>query len=179
MSESQHDPQGPQRAGERLKAAREAAGMSVTQVADQLRLSASVVEALEQGQYGVIGAQVFVRGYLKRFADLVGEDTSLADAATQQHAWGAATTDLTSTRLRALDGTGDRVRIGRWPLVVAAVLLALWGIYWWAQRASAPRAAAPAADVVQEQVVTSPALGDASGAATLTAAAAAPAPAHA
>jgi cytoskeleton protein RodZ len=161
MSEAQLDPLGPPRAGERLRAARERAGLSLTQVADQLRLSASVVEALEQGQYGLIGAQVFVRGYLKRYAELVGEDPTLANTAAQQHAWGNPVADLATTRLRPLDGTGDRVHLGRWPLVVAAVLLGLWGIYWWAQRAAAPRAAAATSDVVQEQVVTPPALGGA------------------
>jgi len=175
MSEAQHDPQGPPRAGERLKAARERASMSLTQVADQLRLSASVIEALEQGQYNVIGAQVFVRGYIKRYAELVGEDPSLADSAAQQHAWRDPAVELTSTRLRPLDGMGDRRHIGRWPLVVAAVLLCLWGIYWWAQRAAAPRAAAASTDVVQEQVVTPPALGTAPAAAAGSAAAEAPA----
>ena len=161
MNEAQHDPLGPPRAGERLRSARERAGLSLTQVADQLRLSASVVEALEQGQYGVIGAQVFVRGYLKRYAELVGEDPMLADTAAQQHAWGNPAADLATTRLRPLDGTGDRVHLGRWPLVVTAILLGLWGIYWWAQRAAAPRAAAATSDVVQEQVVAPPALGGA------------------
>ena len=166
MSEAGHDPQGAPRAGERLKAARERAGMSLTQVADQLRLSASVIEALEQGQYGVIGAQVFVRGYLRRYAELVGEDPALADSAAQQHAWRDPAADLATTRLRPLDGMGDRVCIGKLPLVVGAVLLCLWGVSWWAQRAAAPHAAAPSYDVVQEQVVAPPALGAPTGAAS-------------
>lgn len=163
MSEAALDPQGPPRAGERLKAARERAGLSQTQVADQLRLSAAVIEALEQGNYAFIGAQVFVRGYLKRYAELVGEDPALAESAAQQHAWSDPTADMTSTRLRPLDGTGDRLRIGKLPLVVGAVLVCLWGIYWWAQRATAPRNAASGGDLVQEQVVAPPALGVAPG----------------
>lgn len=60
-----------QTVGERLKAAREAAGMTAQQAADTLRLDAWVIEALESGDYARIGPSVYGKGHMKRYAALL------------------------------------------------------------------------------------------------------------
>ena len=58
--------------GERLRSARKARALSVAQVAESLRLEEASVVALEDGRFDAMGAPVFVRGHLKRYAQLVG-----------------------------------------------------------------------------------------------------------
>ncbi len=58
--------------GKLLKKAREAMGMEVATVAEQLHLSRVMVEALEEENYEILPARVFVRGYYRNFARLVG-----------------------------------------------------------------------------------------------------------
>ena len=60
--------------GGRLREARQAAGLSVPEVASRLRMPVHVVEALEEGHWQVIGASVFVRGQLRSYARLLGID---------------------------------------------------------------------------------------------------------
>jgi cytoskeleton protein RodZ len=60
-------------AGARLRAGRENRGLSVPQAAERLHFDARVVEALEAEDYAALGADVYVRGYLRRYAELVGD----------------------------------------------------------------------------------------------------------
>lgn len=57
--------------GQRLKAAREAAGMSLESVAQQLRLSMTIMRALEADDYERLPEPAFVKGYLRNYARLV------------------------------------------------------------------------------------------------------------
>jgi cytoskeleton protein RodZ len=56
----------------RLRAARETQGISVDDVAHDLHLDREVIVALESADYGVLGAPVFIRGYLRSYARLMG-----------------------------------------------------------------------------------------------------------
>jgi len=58
--------------GERLRSARKARALSVSQVAEALHLEETSVVALEEGRFDAMGAPVFVRGHLRRYAVLVG-----------------------------------------------------------------------------------------------------------
>lgn len=60
-------------AGARLRAARERKGMSVVEAADALRVDPVLVEALERDDYAALGAPVFAKGHLRRYAMLTGE----------------------------------------------------------------------------------------------------------
>ncbi|PZU27577.1 MAG: DUF4115 domain-containing protein [Stenotrophomonas sp.] len=60
--------------GEQLRRAREAAGLSLDQVAAQLRMPQQVVAALEAEQWSRLGASVFVRGQLRSYARLLKVD---------------------------------------------------------------------------------------------------------
>jgi cytoskeleton protein RodZ len=58
--------------GERLRSARKARALTLEQAAFSIRLEASVLRALEDERYAVLGAAVFVRGHLKAYARLLG-----------------------------------------------------------------------------------------------------------
>jgi hypothetical protein len=58
--------------GERLKATRVKAGHDLDWVAAQLRLRKLVIEALESNSYENLPPPVFVQGYLRSYADILG-----------------------------------------------------------------------------------------------------------
>lgn len=60
--------------GEQLRAAREAKGLSVQQIAEQTKLKLVQVEALETGDYSSFPAMVYVRGSIRIYADVVKID---------------------------------------------------------------------------------------------------------
>jgi cytoskeleton protein RodZ len=66
-------PATPRSIGERLRAGRERSGLSVAAAAEKLHLDPKVIESLEADRFGELGASVYVRGHLKRYADFVGE----------------------------------------------------------------------------------------------------------
>ena len=59
------------RPGERLKKAREAKGFSLEQVSSTLKILPRMLEAIEKDSYKDLPEPVFVRGYLRLYADLV------------------------------------------------------------------------------------------------------------
>ena len=58
--------------GERLRAARLSMGYDLAKIAGELHLTVNVVEALEADDFKDVGARVFVRGYLRNYARVVG-----------------------------------------------------------------------------------------------------------
>jgi cytoskeleton protein RodZ len=66
-------PAAPRSIGERLRAGRERSGLSVAAAAEKLHLDLKVIEALEADRFADLGASVYVRGHLRRYADFVGE----------------------------------------------------------------------------------------------------------
>ena len=63
----------PRSIGERLRAGRERSGLSIAAAAEKLHLDSKVIEALEADRFADLGASVYVRGHLRRYADFVGE----------------------------------------------------------------------------------------------------------
>lgn len=61
-----------QGSGERLRSAREAAGLDLAGVAARLKVPVHIVEAIEAEDWARIGAPVFVRGHLRSYARLLG-----------------------------------------------------------------------------------------------------------
>lgn len=64
----------PRSPGQLLRNGREAAGLSIEQVAEKLHLLQSVVSSLEKDSYERIRGDTFVRGYMRNYARLVGLD---------------------------------------------------------------------------------------------------------
>ena len=68
--------------GQRLRTAREAAGLSIQDVASRLKMPVRVVESLEAEDWSRLGAPVFIRGQLRSYGRLLGLATSTVHAAS-------------------------------------------------------------------------------------------------
>jgi cytoskeleton protein RodZ len=132
--------------GARLRAAREHKGLTVLQAAERLHVDARVLDALEAEDFSSLGADVYVRGHLRRYADLTGES-----AAELQELYGAG----------APGGHPDLTRIPHSPaprassvLVLPALLLvvgaAIAGVVWWALKLPAQKPSQPSTAAVPQ-----------------------------
>ncbi|HVA27037.1 MAG TPA: RodZ domain-containing protein [Candidatus Baltobacteraceae bacterium] len=61
--------------GERFRAAREARGLSLSDVAEQIRIRSVYLAAIEDENWSVIGAPVYIRGFLRTYGRFLGLDT--------------------------------------------------------------------------------------------------------
>ncbi len=113
--------------GARLRAARERRSLTVLQAAEKLHVDARMLEALEGEDFASLGADVYVRGHLRRYAELVGE----SGAELQElyaNVQPAARPDL--TRIPRQERTSESARLAL-PALVVAVCLAAAGLLWW------------------------------------------------
>lgn len=105
--------------GERLRSARKARAMSVSQAAQALKLEESTILALEEGRFETLGAAVFIRGHLKRYAQLVGLSIEVVLEAYQASIPASAELPaLTRPRLAS-----EQVNLRMWGIWVVVPLL--------------------------------------------------------
>lgn len=76
MHPNQAAPEGDHGCGERLRRAREAAGLRLEDVAERLKMPVRVVRSLEEEDWARLGAPVFVRGQLRSYSRLLGIGTA-------------------------------------------------------------------------------------------------------
>ena len=119
-------------AGARLAQARERLGMSLEQVADKLKLDPHTIAALEVGDYRVIGAAVFVRGFLRRYAQLVGDSPAEIEALYARQPESSQAPDLARVAVHTERRHRPRKLISPWPAALGVVVLLAAGIWWWA-----------------------------------------------
>lgn len=131
-------PSEPDTAGARLARARARLGMSLEQVADKLKLDTQTVAALEAGEHQVIGAAVFVRGFLRRYAELVGESPAAIEDLHARRADAKLQPDLAQTGMHRIDPGAFGPKLGVVPALIAATVLGVAGAVWWALRAKSP-----------------------------------------
>lgn len=119
--------------GERLRAARLSMGYDLAKIASELHLTTPVVELLEADDYDDIGARVFVRGYLRNYARIVGMPIESIlrqfDEKWPDDGAGHATRVREAPRLPA-DGGPSRGLAGAMTWLVLVGLLALF-LMWW------------------------------------------------
>ena len=72
MTELEAGESGTTGPGAALRQAREQLGLSQQQTAEQLTLDVSVITALDADDFASLGADVFVKGHLRRYAALLG-----------------------------------------------------------------------------------------------------------
>lgn len=72
MTELEAGESGTTGPGAALRLAREQLGLSQQQAAEQLTLDVSVITALDADDFATLGADVFVKGHLRRYATLLG-----------------------------------------------------------------------------------------------------------
>jgi cytoskeleton protein RodZ len=118
--------------GGQLQAARERMGLDVAEAAEALRVDITVIEALEAGQFASLGAPVFVRGHLRHYAQLLGEPLEELTGRYATLHESSVSPDLANLPHPATGQTGKPP--ARWPLVVAAIVLILVAVIWWALR---------------------------------------------
>ena len=112
-----------------LRDARTAAGLSVTQVANKLNLTAQAVEALETNQYERLPGLTFARGYIRSYAKLLGLDDS--ELAKQFDQYAGLNMPLKS--VRSVDQVRESRRVSRGMLqfsVFFVFLIVLGAIYY-------------------------------------------------
>jgi cytoskeleton protein RodZ len=144
--------------GQRLKAERERKGLSVQKAADELHLDAWVVDALESGDYALIGPSVYTKGHLKRYAGVLGLPVAEVLEAYETRPSASAppsAAKAAAVRMRTSAPAGSEFQ---WVQIAgfAVVALGLAGVLWWkpwhprvavapAASAALPAAAASAA----------------------------------
>ena len=79
-------PNGAVAAGTLLRAGREAAGLSIAAVAQQLKLAPRQIAALEDGDFSKLPGRTFVRGFVRNYARLLRLDTDAVLAALPETA---------------------------------------------------------------------------------------------
>ncbi len=103
-------------------------GLTQLQMAEKLHVDPKVVESLEAERFEALGAPVFVRGHLKRYADFIGENHSeligIYTAASAQ----PALPDLTRLPKAAPDNKPSKLAVPALLVLIAFVLL---GVFWW------------------------------------------------
>jgi cytoskeleton protein RodZ len=67
--------------GERFRAAREARGLSLSDVAQQIRIRSVYLAAIEGESWSTIGAPVYIRGFIRTYARFLGLDPEASVAA--------------------------------------------------------------------------------------------------
>jgi cytoskeleton protein RodZ len=145
--------------GPQLAQAREALGLSREEVARQLKLAVQQVEALEAGHYHRLPGAVFVRGFIRNYARLVGRDPDeLVRAAGETLPAPVARPELPPSQ----DIPFPTARAKRWPryalaaLLVAAVSAAL-ELYWLGPERKEEGAQAPAVPAAEPVASAAPA----------------------
>jgi cytoskeleton protein RodZ len=133
-AEEASDPVG----GERLRLARRENDISVADIAKELHLDIPKVRALERNEFDVLGAPVFAKGHLRKYAELVGVSTDdvMTDYYQMNRAAGAPPVVGPKRKYTREIALGPWIGGGVVFIIVAATA------FWWFQREPAPPAAA-------------------------------------
>ncbi len=121
---------GPDTPGGMLRAERERRGYSLQHAAEDLHLDTWVIEALEANRFEALGAPVYARGHLRKYAALLG--LSPATLLERYEAMGGTPADPTpipvamSTPVRVV----ERRRVSKLPLWIAAAIAIVAGLAW-------------------------------------------------
>ena len=114
--------------GGRLRQAREAQGLQLEEVANELRVGAASLVALEENRFDALAAAVFARGYLKQYGTRLGLDVREL-LTLYERSVGESEVALAPTkgiRLR------DERQVSLWALAAFALVLVVGGLsYWW------------------------------------------------
>jgi cytoskeleton protein RodZ len=115
--------------GVRLRKVRIERGLSIEEVARQLRLSPRVISALEEGAYERLPSPTYVRGYLRSYAMLLGLAPQQLIDEFNTSPQAAQRADMTApTPVREAKSSDAMVRFGT--VLVAGIVLGL-AVLWW------------------------------------------------
>ncbi len=122
--------------GPQLRRERERRGLSAQKAADDLHLDLWVIEGLESDQYERVGPPVYVKGHIKKYADLLGLPVEDIVKSYQALASGTLSPGIAAQAVRVRPAIEQPPWL-KWG-VVALVLVLAGGFFGW--RAWHPRA---------------------------------------
>lgn len=135
--------------GAALAAARQAQNLSVADVAHQLKLSVSQIEALEAGAFTKLPGPIFVRGFIRNYARLLKLDP---EALLRSIEPGMPSSSPTAEAPPSQDIPFPPAETRRWPWYAMAVLLLIGVLaayeFYWNEPEFAVVKTPPAAEVV-------------------------------
>ncbi|MCP4992399.1 MAG: helix-turn-helix domain-containing protein [Gammaproteobacteria bacterium] len=116
--------------GVQLKALREAQHLDISRIAVQLHLSEDTLDALERDRFDDLPGAVFVQGYLRKYARLLGvSEAPIMEAYHQLMPESQRTSSLKINKLKQDVGSGDlMVKLVTWVIIIG--LMALVFIWW-------------------------------------------------
>lgn len=123
--------------GRRLRVARQARGLELDRIATELHLRPAMIESLEQDDYDALPGEVFVVGYIRKYARVVELDPEPLLAAYRQavpmttRAW-----LLRRTSPRSVRQVGSGHLVVRLVSIGVLILLAALAFIWWQGRES-------------------------------------------
>ena len=117
-------------AGERLAEARREQQIPVIEIAKELHLDEYKVRALERNDFEVIGAPVFAKGHLRKYAQLVKVDESEVMADYYHLDRSAAAPPVFAARSRPR----EMVSLTPWVSAIAVILVVATSYWWFAVR---------------------------------------------
>ena len=129
----------PEGIGATLRGAREAAGYSVADVAERMRLSHHLVENLEAERFDLFPVSVFLRGYLTSYARLLELDPGPVLKAYDRRGFGPP--QIHSQDSARSTNRGSEFTVTITTIVVIAVLIILSALWWreqWVRDAGLP-----------------------------------------
>ena len=132
-SQPEAESSGP-RGGERLAQARREQQISVLEVAKELHLDEPKVRALERNDFDVLGAPVFAKGHLRKYAQLVGvdEDDVFADYYAMTRSVSMPPIVVGRKKVRR------EISPGPWIAGIVVIIVAAAGYWWFAMRDTGP-----------------------------------------
>lgn len=131
-------------AGERLAAARRARDISLRDIAKELHLDEPKVQALEDNRFDDLGAPVFAKGHLRKYAELVG--VSVEDVLTDYYQLNRAA--AVPPVVGPVRRQPREIAIGPWLIAIAAVALVAGASAWWFARDPSTGVESPPATAV-------------------------------
>lgn len=115
--------------GETLREARDAMGLSLAQVEEATRIRTIYLHALEEEDHGRLPPPVYVRGFLKNYAQYLGLDPQHILSLYQP----AEVRAPTASAPMMLDEPLEPLNLRRWwPVGVIVLIVTLAAVAWWA-----------------------------------------------
>ena len=142
MAEIDHDQLQAQSVGERLRAAREAKGLSLDDVARQTRIPVRHLEHIERGEWDALPAVTYSVGFARSYANTVDLDGARIGAEVREQLGGAR---LGNTAAAPFYEPADPARVPpRWIAIAAAAIAVILVIGYLVWRSSAVDDGSPA-----------------------------------
>jgi len=139
--------------GGRLKAAREARNLAQSDVAAKLKLTARQIEALEQEDFSHLPSEVFVRGFVRNYARLVGIEPDSLIAPVDAQAEVSETITAPNAGL-TVGSNGIRIWLVYPIIALTLFLLLVAALYYWLSQGEGALIATPPAVVSQSDPAT-------------------------